>query len=289
MPKTETINFKDPLWMTAWLDAALEKEQEKYSKCPVLNDSLPGYVDAQAWGYVVTGYFLLEESLKAVLHMRGEEVRKWHSLSRLFSRLKDRDQEVLREFYRDFHGSIGSHGGRFPFESVDAFLVNLDGDEDAKGRHIGSLKWRYFLIEQMSSGELPTVSAGYLHEVIFGCIRICQCVSNDRTDPLRYKRTERLRRERLNKYNELFRLRINSPGWSEDDRCEILWGPDHQGRYDLYCREQGRICFLFSSLPTGDGLRIIDFRPEVGAFDLNRDGERMGEVFNMKKLPIGSM
>ena len=256
MTKAKTINFNDPLWMTAWLDAALSKEQEKYSKCPVLVDSLPGYVDAQAWGYVVAGYFLLEESLKAVLHMRGEKVPRWHSLSRLFGRLKHRDQEVLREFYRDFRGSIGSHAGKFHSESSTGF-----GQLDERVKGCTWFVGAYFL---SSTCRMRTsdVQCRVLHEVRW-MIRICQCVSNGKINPLRYKRTERLWRERRDKYIELLKLRRNSPGWSEDDRCEILAGPDHQDRYDLYCREQGRICFTLSSLPAGGGLRIIDFRSTV--------------------------
>ena len=48
-----TINFKDPLRMIAWLDTALKKEKEKYKKCPVIPDLVPGHEVAQAWGYVV--------------------------------------------------------------------------------------------------------------------------------------------------------------------------------------------------------------------------------------------
>ena len=34
----QTIDFKAPLQLTAWLDTALEKEKEKYEKCPVKSD-----------------------------------------------------------------------------------------------------------------------------------------------------------------------------------------------------------------------------------------------------------
>ncbi len=37
MPK-QNINFKDPLWIVAWLDTALKKEKEKYAKCPIIPD-----------------------------------------------------------------------------------------------------------------------------------------------------------------------------------------------------------------------------------------------------------
>ena len=43
-----TIEFKDPLWIRAWLNTALRKEQEKYQECPVVADLLPGHENAQA-------------------------------------------------------------------------------------------------------------------------------------------------------------------------------------------------------------------------------------------------
>ena len=39
----QTIDFKDPLWIVAWLDTALTKEKEKYRKCPVIPDMVPGH------------------------------------------------------------------------------------------------------------------------------------------------------------------------------------------------------------------------------------------------------
>ena len=62
MTGNQTIDFKDLLWITAWLDTALEKEKEKYEKCPVIPDMVPGHEAAQGWGYVCTEYFLLEEA-----------------------------------------------------------------------------------------------------------------------------------------------------------------------------------------------------------------------------------
>ena len=70
MATNKTITFKDPLWITVWLHTALKKEQEKYKQCPVMPDFAPGHEVAQAWGYVVAGYFLVEESFKALLYLR---------------------------------------------------------------------------------------------------------------------------------------------------------------------------------------------------------------------------
>ena len=159
MTANKTTNFKDPLWITTWLDTALRKEKEKYEKCPVMLDMVPGHEAAQGWGYVVTGYFLVEESFKALLHVRRENVPTRHSLSTLFQLLDENDRIVLREYYDDYRATIGGKRGVFPFESLDDFLLNLDGDENERGDHIGSFDWRYFLIEERRSQAMPLVRA----------------------------------------------------------------------------------------------------------------------------------
>ena len=66
-----TIDFKDPKWALTWLDTALEMEKQKYANCPVKQDMVPGYVDAQGWGYVVIGYFLSEFPSLRSLSLHG--------------------------------------------------------------------------------------------------------------------------------------------------------------------------------------------------------------------------
>ena len=111
----QTIDFKDPLQITAWLDTALKKEKEKYEKCPVKSDLVPGHEVAQAWGYVVAGYFLVEESFKVLLYLRGEKVPTKHSLTMLFNLFEPGDKKILREYYSDYRATIGGYGGKFPF------------------------------------------------------------------------------------------------------------------------------------------------------------------------------
>ena len=77
----QSIDFKDPMWMMEWLQTALEKEKEKYEKCPIFPDMVGGVEVAQGWGCVVVGYFLVEESFKALLHARRKKVPREHSLS----------------------------------------------------------------------------------------------------------------------------------------------------------------------------------------------------------------
>ena len=237
MAVNQKINFKDPLWIMAWLDTALKKEKEKYKKCPVIHDIVPGHNAAQGWAYVVAGYFLVECSLKAILRMRGySSVPKSHSLSELFKLLEARDQSTLREFYCDYKSTIGGNIGAFPFSSLDDFLLNLDGGKDMDGRQLGSFDWRYFLIEEKSSSVMPTVSVDYLHEIVYGCIVILNNSRHDRSDPTQYTRSWRLRSERSKKHYDWLTVRMNSDGWDElRDRLEILWGPDHLGGTSSRC------------------------------------------------------
>ena len=76
MTANQTINFKDPSLIATWLDTALSKEKEKYEKCPVMQDLVPDHQNAQGWGYALVGYFLLEQSFKALLYVRGKNVPK---------------------------------------------------------------------------------------------------------------------------------------------------------------------------------------------------------------------
>ena len=283
MSQKQTIDFKAPLWMVAWLDTALEKEKEKYEKCPVVRDHVPGHEAAQGWGYVVAGYSLAEQSFKALLHVRGEEnVPKKHSLSILFNLFGDDDKTILREYYTDYQATIGGSRGAFPFSSLDDFLVNLDGARRGDD-HIGSFDWRYFLIEEKKSQNMPLVSVDYLHEIAFGSTRIIEHAITHRSTPSQYTRTYRMRRERTRKRDGWLTVRMNSDGWDElGDRLEILWGPDYLGRYDL-CLFKGRQrTARFSEIPTDLALPVVDKRNEIENFDVEEGYRRIGVVRNSR-------
>ena len=277
MAANQPIDFKGPLWIIAWLDTALKKEKEKYEKCPVVSDFVPGHEVAQGWGYVVCGYFLVEEAFKALLYVRGKKVPKRHSLSALFNLFDKNDRTILCEYYDDYKETVGGKIGAFPFESLDAFLVNLDGDENERGDHIGSFDWRYFLIEEKQSLKMPLVSVDYLHEIVFGCTRIIEYAHAGVSEPSQYTRTWRMRRERKRKYRDWLTVRMNSDGWDDlGDRLEILWGPDYRGRYDLYLfRGKGGKAF-FSEIPDGFALPVVDKTKEIEAFDVEQGFRSIG-------------
>ena len=277
MTKNQTIDFKDPLWITTWLDTALKKEKEKYEKCPVMPDLLPGFEAAQGWGYVVDGYFLVEESFKALLYVREKQVPKQHSLSTLFNLLDDNDREILREYYNDYRANTGGKVGAFPFETLDEFLKNLDGDQDGRGGHSGSFDWRYFLIEEKRSQKMPVVSVEYLHEIVYGCIRIIEHVNYGPTEPRECTHSWRMRWEREKKYRYWMLVRMNSDGWDDfGDRLEILWGPDYRCRYDLYLSQGKEIKDCFSEIPDDFELPIEDKRNEIAIFDVEKELQNIG-------------
>ena len=277
MTANQTIGFKDPSWITKWLNTALKKEKEKYKKCPVMPDLIPEYVTAQGWGYVVAGYFLVEESFKALLHVGGKTVPKRHSLSTLFDLFDPDDKTVLREYYDDYQATIGGYIGTFPFRFLDDFLANLDGDKNKRGDHVGSFDWRYFLIEEKQSQKMPFVSVDYLHEIVFGCIQIIKYANNGRFEPSQYTHSWRMRLERNKKYNDWLTVRMNSDGWDDlADRLEILWGPDYRGRYDLCLfRGKGRKDY-FSEIPDSFELPVVDKRKEIESFNAEEGYRSIG-------------
>lgn len=277
MAANQNVDFKDPLWITVWLDAALKKEKEKYERCPVKPDLVPGHEAAQGWGYVVVGYFLVEESFKALLHIRGKDVPFKHSLSTLFNSFEQNDKTILREYYSDFQATIDRSKGLFPFKSLDDFLANLDGDRNGREDHIGSFDWRYFLIEEKHSQKMPLVSVDYLHEITFGCTRIFEHAYNGRFEPSRYTHSWRMRWDRQSKYHYWLTARMNSDGWGAlGDRLEILWGPDYRGRYDLYLFRGKARNNYFSEIPADFTLPVVDQRREIEAFDIEEGYRSIG-------------
>ena len=272
MEEKRDRQFKKPLLMVAWLDAALKMEKEKYEKCPVRADMVPGHEAAQGWGYVVAGYSLMEQAFKGLLHVRGKDVSWRHSLCTSFQALEDNDREILREYYADYRATIGGMRGAFPLECVDQFLENLDGDhQDRRGRteFLGSFDWRYYLIEEKRSREMPLVSVDYMYELVFGCIRTIEGAAGQTGKASKHTRSIRMYRDRMRKYDDWVTVRMNSDAWkSLGDRVEILWGPDYRGNYDVRIHRDQRWTFCLAKNPEGFGIAVVDKRDEVNSFDV---------------------
>ena len=276
--KNQTRDFKESIWLVALLDNALKMEQKKYKKCPVKPDIAPKHEIVQAWGYVVAGYFLVEQSFKALLHLRKKKVPPTHSLTTLLKLLDPADKEILSEFYVDYREVTGGSGRRFPFKTLEDFLENLDGDDNKKG----SFAWRYFPIEE-PQGRMPVVSTEFLHEVAFGCIRLISYAHDGKYHPSRYTYSWRLQWKRYRKYSHWLTVRMNSKGWDKlGDRLEILWGPDYRGRYDYLWFKGKSARSYFWELPDNPSLLVIDKRKEIESFDVEKGLRSVGVTFSSR-------
>ena len=275
-----TINFKDPLWMAHFLDTALDKEKKKYQACPVNPDYVPDHEAADVWGYVLAGYFLVEESFKALLHLRNQEVPRKHSLTILFDLFDHADKERLREFHSDYLATNDGYN-QFPFGTLDDFLANLDGDPNPTGTdYVGSFDWRYFLIEEKSSPVMPMIGIELLHEIVYGCVRMIEYAHNGNFEPSRYTHSWRLRWTRMDRYNDWLLVQGNNGEWVNlDGKLAILWGPDYLERYDMALfRGKSNPKGYFAELPLDDfALPIVDKREELEDFDAD-EGFRSIEI-----------
>lgn len=265
----DKTTYKEPFYVLVWLETALKKEWQKYAATPVTQDMVPGHNIAQAWGYVVAGYFLIEQGLKAVLYMRDGKPPKIHALSVLFDKLLAEDQDMLRAYYDDFRHTFPGMA-LFPLVTLDDFLVNLDGERNSQDRYIGSFDWRYFLTEEGRGTSMPFVSINVMHEVVYGCVQLVESIyrSDERAAGAIYSR--RLRQKRLGIHRAWLRARMNSPGWGQEgDRIEILWGPDYGDRYDYLVFKGDTRQPFFGPLPKADEVEVpmIDKRSELESFN----------------------
>ena len=273
-------SYKSGLLMAHGLEAALKQERKKYASHSVVPDLVSDHVNAQGWCYVVAGYFLTEMAFKALLEVKGKSPPATHSLTMLFQLLDDEDQVILREYYRDYQATIGGRIGAFPIRSLDDFLVNLDGGRDDRGRHFGSFEWRYCLIEEARSAQMPFVSVDYLHEVVYGCIRMIVYEGNGRFPPRRYTYSHRLRWDRQQAYDDWLEAQMLSDRWqAAGERWIVLWGPDYHGRFDLLRHAGPGYSAFFGMWLEDSEIPVHDMRREVmRVLAENRGGSSAGSA-----------
>ena len=272
------INFKKPLHILHSLDTALKMEKEKYKGIPVGNDMVPMHDALRAWSYVVSGYFLVEQSFKGLLVMREKKVPQHHSLTRLFKKFDSSDKEILREYYADFR-SVVRNGHTYPYETLEDFLANLDGDSG-----LGSFDWRYILLEEPRSDKIPYASVEFLHEVAYGAIRIIHHAYNKVENPSRVTISWRKRWKRKDKFQHWLTVRMNSEGWEGfEERLEILWGPDYRGRYDMLLFRGNGYQPYFAEKPQDFSSPIVDKRKELEEFDIEDGYRGIGEAISLPK------
>lgn len=282
---TNEISYKDSRFIVTWMDLALKAEWRKFAQVPVTRDIIPEAEVAQGWGYVIAGYSLIEQGLKAILFLRSRAQEKTHVLSSLWSELSDDDQSVLNTYYDDFIQTF-SGVDKFPFETLEGFLVNLDGGARVRGQHVGSLDWRYFLTERSTASRMPQVSIYVMHEVAYACIRVIDSIVRNDKNVVFDTYSWRLRQKRLRRLRDWLTVRMNSPKWGQQsDRIEILWGPDYADRYDYLVFEEDRIRYIFVQPKETDkiGLMKIDKRDELKSFDPAEGFRSIGVTVGMAK------
>ena len=268
-----TIIYKETHEILIWLDTALKMEWKKLADTPVTPDLDPGYMVAKGWGYVIAGYSLIEQGLKAVLHLRGVEPPKTHVLSDLHTRLPSGDQDVLRTYYEDFRHTFPGMRA-FPLATFDEYLVNLDGVKNSRDRYIGATDWRYFLTEERSGASMPLVSVNVMHEVAFSCARIVESIYREKDQADSYTYSWRLQRERMELQKKWLANRMNSSGWGQEgDRIEILWGPGYDDRYDYLLFKGDTYIWHFAPLPNAEETKLlmVDKRQELESFDPEKE------------------
>ena len=272
------VTYREPCYIWAWLETALQKEWQKFSTMPVMPDMAPGHEEAQAWGYVVAGYFLIEQGLKAVLHLQGVSPPTTHALSVLFTELPVEDQDTLCTYYDDFRYTFPGMSS-FPFSTLDEFLANLDGAKNSRGKYIGSFDWRYFLTEEGSGAPMPLVSINIMHEIAYGCVQLVSSIEKGDQNAGRATYSWRLQWKRSELWKDWLMVRMNSQEWGkEGDRLEILSGPAYGDRYDYLIFKGDQMRSFFAPLPIAEevGLKVLDKRVELESFDPEEGFRRIG-------------
>ena len=271
--------FQDPCWIETWLKTALEKEIKNYEANPPGTDLSSDCRSAQAWGYVVDGCLLLEIALKNVLAIRGKEVPSDRQLLGLFEILDDVDQQTLRAYYddyrgvtnhyrppADYHGPSVFHGLDRILKTVEEFLSALDVETDH-----GPFGWRNFATVAVVKREMPMACIPYMHEIIYGCIGLYgTLIDPDRAGLNLLEDTYSWRQysKRHEAHTTPWFLPIFYAGEhrEDEDRIEILWGPDYQDRYDLMFIEGHSIWWQFQKIPSDSTLPHVDKRQELADF-----------------------
>lgn len=281
----------EPHFVVHSLTEALKMEAKKYKQVPITPGCYLGPEFARAWGHIVSGYFLLEQALKALIRIRGGKAKKIHQLLPLFQELPVEDQDILREYYYDFRYTFPGLTA-LPQERIDKnlgkaldnFLDNLDGE-----RGKGSFDWRYYLTEAGTSErgpirQMPTVNIPMMHEVIYGCV----CLFYGMVDEREMYSYRLLQRRRNSFYYYLGILHLNTPQQErEGNRIEILYGPDYKRRHDLLVyydeanAEPQQFNFKFLSLEElvkdakYKNLKQIDRREELASLNLKEKNQRI--------------
>lgn len=238
------INYKKSYEITIWLRAALQCEWSKLASNPIHHGPLIKLNHAEDWGYIVTGYFLLEQSLKALLHECKRKTEKTHDLYSHFEWLPNEHKVSLRAHYSDFVKTFPGLQQNIPDE-IDEFLKNLDGPCSR-----GSLDWRYYLIEERPVDQLPVIDINLIHEIAFAICMTHKEIVGGHREPEDISYSFRLSCDRMRIMSLWCEHRMRFPDWDKlGNRIEKLWGPDYADRYTFTIIEEDQFHPFFDKIP----------------------------------------
>ena len=221
MTTNQTIDFKDPLWITAWLSIALEKEKKKYKKCPVTPDPRSGARGRAGMGIrrrwlfprrgVVQGASVSARQASADQAFADNTIRL----------VRAGRQGILREFYSDYRAAIGGARGRFPVQDSGRLPDESRRRSEQTGRRpCRFVRLAVFPHREQRSAKMPVVSVEFLHEIAYGCIRMVEHANNGNFKPSQYTYSWRLKWKRDRKYSDWRMVRANS---DEREDLETGW------------------------------------------------------------------
>ncbi len=157
-----TINLKVNEDIADTLEGAYEGFKETVKKYPFKRDLMTKDHWANAWLYVSSGYCLLEQSLKTLIHFYDhtfdlEAMKKCgHSFSKMNDRLKQVRPEIREQMESAFRAYTSLHTYA-NYKNIGEFLQAVDRDYEA---------WRYSLIETRTGKDAIEPTTVHLIEEV---------------------------------------------------------------------------------------------------------------------------
>ena len=273
---SKKMDYRD-MMLVSNLGRALSVEEKKYEESlSWTRDMILDSEMAANWGSIVAGYNLVEIGLKLVIRAREDSHKNIHKVERLFSTLCEEDKRVLRLYYDDFLQET-DYLKDFPFRGLDDYLSNLDHN---RAGSVGSVAWRYFLLEGNDLQMMSTVCVELMFELVRGCLDLLDSIGRGGLSGRFTISWRKHHWEQRNFYNDWLMVRINLPNQEPyKHHIELLWGPDYRDRYSYFVFDEAGTRRFFGRLPEDTkGLPVVDKREDVKLFDREAGLRSIGVV-----------
>lgn len=174
------INLKGNEDIADTLERAYEGFKTTVKKYPFKRDLMTKEHWANAWLYVSSGYCLLEQSLKTLIHCDDqtfdlEAMKKCgHSFSKMNDRLKRVRPEIREQMESAFRAYTSLHTYA-QYQNIGEFLEAVDRDYEA---------WRYSLIETRTGEDTIEPTTVHLIEEVVRLVVWAMQKTLGRDDPL---------------------------------------------------------------------------------------------------------